>query len=124
MMMVFVCVWSVGKVCDDFFFNISQLCSVVLPFVFLVDFVVEIQEAPDFTLFKSLLDSITDLAQSHLLGLTRNRKRLVDALPRGDNSRPHEVPPPAHRQAAQQQGAAMHIHRTRTTRAPESTSIP
>jgi hypothetical protein len=42
---------------------------------------------------------------------------------RGDSSRPHQVPPPAHRQAAQQQGAAINMHRTRTTRAPECTTI-
>ena len=42
-------------------------------------------KAHDFTLFKSLLDSITDLAQSRLLGILRNRKRLVDALPRRDS---------------------------------------
>ncbi len=52
-------------------------------------------KAHNFILFESLLDSITDLAQSRLLGIIRNRKRLVDTLPRGD-SRPHQVPPPAH----------------------------
>ena len=52
-------------------------------------------KAHDFTLFKSLLDSITDLVQSRLL-----------------------VPPLAHRQAAQQQGATINIHRT-----PESIAI-
>ncbi len=36
------------------------------------------------SLFKSLLDSLTDMAQSHLLGIIRNRKRLVDAKPSGD----------------------------------------
>jgi hypothetical protein len=56
-------------------------------------------KAHDFTLFKSLLDSIADLAQSRLLGIIRNRKRLVDALPRGD-SRPHPDPPLAHQQTA------------------------
>jgi len=34
----------------------------------------------DYNLFKSLLDSLTDLAQSRLLGIIRNQKRLVDAL--------------------------------------------
>ncbi len=29
----------------------------------------------DYNLFKSLLDSLTDLAQSRLLGITRHRKR-------------------------------------------------
>ena len=80
-------------------------------------------KAHDFTLFKSLLESITDLAQSRLFVIISNRKRLVDALPRGDSSLPHHVPPPTHRHAAQQQGAAINIHRTRTTRAPESTAI-
>jgi hypothetical protein len=42
-------------------------------------------KARDFILFKSLLDSITDLAQSRLLGIIRNRKRLVDTLPRGNS---------------------------------------
>jgi hypothetical protein len=35
----------------------------------------------DYFLFKSLLDSLTDLAKSRLLGIIRNRKRLVDVLP-------------------------------------------
>ncbi len=80
-------------------------------------------KAHDFTLFKSLLELITDLAQSRLLGIIRNRKRLVDALPGGDNSRTHPVPLPAHYQAAHQQGSATHTNRARTTRAPESTAI-
>ena len=79
-------------------------------------------KAHDFTLVKSLLDSITDLAQSRLLGIIRNRKRLVAALPRGD-SRPHPGLPRAHQHAAHQQGAASHTHKARTTRAPESTTI-
>jgi hypothetical protein len=37
----------------------------------------------DYNMFKSLLDSFTDLAQSRLLGIIRNKKRLVDALPGG-----------------------------------------
>jgi hypothetical protein len=59
-------------------------------------------KAHDFTLFKSLMDSITDLAQSRLLGIIKNRKRLVDALPRGDSRRANPVPPPAQHQAAYQ----------------------
>ncbi len=35
----------------------------------------------DYNMFKSLLDSLTDLAQSRLFGIIRNEKRLVDALP-------------------------------------------
>ena len=37
--------------------------------------------AYDFTMFKSLMDSLTDLAQARLIGIIRNRKRIVDALP-------------------------------------------
>jgi hypothetical protein len=77
----------------------------------------------DFTLFKSLLDSITDLAQTRLLGIIRNRKRLVAFLPRGHTSRTHQVPPPTHHQADHQLGAAIHTNRARTTRVPESTTI-
>ncbi len=77
----------------------------------------------DYSLFKSLLDSLTGLAQSRLLVIIRNKKRLVDALPDGYRHRAHSVPSPTHHQAAHQQGAASHTHGTRTTRAPESTSI-
>ena len=34
----------------------------------------------DYCMFKSLLDSLTDLAKSHLLGIVRNMKSLVKAL--------------------------------------------
>ena len=78
----------------------------------------------DYALFKSLLDSLTDLAQSRLLGIIRNRKRLVDALPGGiGHHRAHSAAPPAQHQVATQQAAATHTHRARTTRAPESTAI-
>ena len=36
----------------------------------------------DYNLLKTLLDSITDLAQSRLLDITSNKKRLVDVMPR------------------------------------------
>jgi hypothetical protein len=81
-------------------------------------------KAHDFTLFKSLMDSITDLAQSRLLGIIRNRERLVVALHRGNGSRAHPGPPPSHHPAAHHRGAASHTHKARTTRAPESTAIP
>jgi hypothetical protein len=77
----------------------------------------------DYSLFKSMLDSLTDLAQSRLLGIIRNEKRLVDALPGGDRHQTHMVPPPTHHQAAHQQGGVSHTHRTRTTRAPENIAI-
>jgi len=79
--------------------------------------------AHEFSLFKSLLDSNTDLAQPRLLDIIKNRKRLGNALPRRNSSRAHPIPPPAHRHAAHQQVAATHTHRTRTKRAPESTTI-
>ena len=49
-------------------------------------------KAHDFTLFKSMLDLITDLAPSRLLGIIRSKKRLVDDIPRGDSHRAHPVP--------------------------------
>ena len=81
-------------------------------------------KAHDYTLFKSLLDSLTDLAQARLLGIIRNRKRLVDFVPGGvSRHRAHSDASPAHQQATPQQEAATHTLRTRTTRAPESTAI-
>ena len=78
----------------------------------------------DYTLFKSLLDSLTDLAQSRLLGIIRHRKRLVDALPGGvSRHRAHSDASPAHHMATPQHGAATHTDKTRTTRVPESTAI-
>ncbi len=78
----------------------------------------------DYTLFKSLLDSLTDLAQSRFLGIIRNRKRLVDALSGGvSRHRAHSDASPLHHLATPQQEAAPPTHRTRTTRAPESTAI-
>ena len=35
----------------------------------------------DYSMFKLPLDSLTDLAQSRLLGIIRNKKRLVAAIP-------------------------------------------
>ena len=57
-------------------------------------------KAHDYTLFKSLLDSLTDLAQTRLLGIIRNRKRLVDFIPGGvSRHRAHSDASPAHQQA-------------------------
>jgi hypothetical protein len=68
-------------------------------------------KAHDFTLSKSLMGSITELAQSRLLGIIRNRKRLVDALPRGDSSRANPVPPPSQHQATHNKGfRGRHTH--------------
>ena len=78
----------------------------------------------DYNLFKSLLGSLTDLAQSRLLGIIRNGKRLVDALPGGvKHHRANSDASPSHHLATHQQGAAINTHRARTTRAPGSTAI-
>ncbi len=81
----------------------------------------------DYTMFKSLMASLTDLAQSRLLGIIRNMKRLIDVLQGGVRHHRayiiYSVVSPAHHHAAPEQEAATHIHRTRTTRAPESTAI-
>jgi hypothetical protein len=59
----------------------------------------------DYSMFKSLLDSLTDLAQSRLLGIIRNMKRLVNVIPSGKkHRRAHSVPSLAHHKAAHQQG--------------------
>jgi hypothetical protein len=78
----------------------------------------------DYALLKSLLDSLTDLAQSRLLDIIRTKKRLADALPGGvSRHRTHSDASPAHHQVTPQQELATHTHRTRTTRAPESNAI-
>ena len=78
----------------------------------------------DCIMFKPLMDSLTNLAQSRLLGIIRNMKRLVDTLPGGVcHHRAHSTASLAYHQATHQQGAATHTHRARTTRAPESTAI-
>ena len=78
----------------------------------------------DYRLFESLPDALADLAQSRLLDILRNKKRLVEALPgavRGN--RAHATATPTHAHAAAQQRADITLHRTRTTRVPESTAI-
>ncbi len=55
-----------------------------------------------YSLFKSLLDSLTDLAQFRLVDVIRNWKRLVDALPGGYRHQAHSVPSPSHHMAAHQ----------------------
>jgi hypothetical protein len=80
-------------------------------------------KAHDYILFKSLLDSLTDLAQSRLIGIIRNRKRLIETLPGKCSSKRANSAATSHAQAISQQGTATHTHRTRTTRVPESTAI-
>ena len=78
----------------------------------------------DYNLFKSLLTSLTDLAQSRLIGIINNRKRLI-ASPPGNarRNRANSDATLAPSQAVTQQETATHTHRTRTTRIPESTAI-
>jgi hypothetical protein len=80
-------------------------------------------KAHDYILFKSLLDSLTDLAQSRLIGIISNRKRLVETLPGKCSSNRANSAATSHAHAVSQQGTATHTHRTRTTRVPESTAI-
>ena len=62
----------------------------------------------NYNLFKSLMDSLTDLAQSRLFGIINNRRRLVAALPGSDRRhRAHSAAGPPH-------------HRIHETRVPES----
>jgi hypothetical protein len=77
----------------------------------------------DFGLFKSSVDSLTDLAQPRLIGIISNRKSLVDSL-QGEvrRHRAHSAVPPALSLTARQ-GATTHIDIMRTTRIPESTAI-
>ena len=83
-----------------------------------------IAKAHDYILFKSRLDSLADLAQSRLIGIISNRKRLVEALPRkSSNTRAHSAVDISHTQAVTQHEIATHTCRTRTTRVPESTAI-
>ncbi len=78
----------------------------------------------DYRILKSLLDSLTDLAQSRLLGIIRNILRLVEALPGAvSRHRAHSTATPTHPQATTPQEAATHTLRTCTTRVPESTAI-
>ena len=81
-------------------------------------------KAHDYTQFKSLLDSLTDLAQPRLIGITSNRKRLVEALPRKSSSiTTHLATNKTQTHATKHQETATHTHRTRTLRVPESTAI-
>jgi len=78
----------------------------------------------DYRMFKSLLDALTDLAQSRHSGIIRNRKRLVKALPWTiRRNRAHSAATLTHTHAATQQGIATHTHRIPTTRVPKSSTI-
>ena len=78
----------------------------------------------DYRRFKSMLDSLADLAQSRLLGIIRNMARLVDALPRAVmRNRANSDATLTHTHAVSTHGSVTHTHKTRTTRVPESTAI-
>jgi len=80
-------------------------------------------KAHDYILFKSLLDSITDLAQFRLLGIINNRKRLVESLPgKVSRTRAHSEAALAHT-AVTKQDPTTNTHMTRTSRASESIAI-
>jgi len=81
-------------------------------------------KAHDYILFKSLLDSFTDLAQSRLIGIISNRKRLVETLPgKSSDTRAHSATDITHKHAVIKHETATHTHKTRTIRIPESTAI-
>ena len=82
-------------------------------------------KAHDYILFKSLLDSLTDLTQSRLLGIISNRKRLVEALPRNNKSiRANSAVDKPHTKAITQQETASHTHtQVSLVTVPESTAI-
>ena len=78
----------------------------------------------NYLLFKSPMDALSNLAHSRLLGIIRNKKRLVESLPWAiRRTRAHSAATPTHTHTVTQQGVATHTHRTRTTRVPESTVI-
>ena len=79
----------------------------------------------EYRLFKSPIGSLTNLAQSNLLGIIKNKKRLVEALPGaiGHHRAHHSAATPTHSRAAEQKKAATHTYRTHITRVPESTPI-
>ncbi len=63
----------------------------------------------DYNIFKSLLYSLTDLAQSRFLGIIRNIHRLVEAQPGPViRLRSHSAATSTHTKAAQHQGAVTH----------------
>ena len=65
----------------------------------------------DYNMFKSLLDSLRDIAQSRLVGIIRNTKGLVYALPGGvRHHRANLDSLPTHLQVAHQQRTGTHTH--------------
>ena len=81
-------------------------------------------KAHDTVLIRFLLDSLTYLAQYRLIGIIRNRQRLIEALPGVVNrTRAYSVTTPLHPQATQQHDVAPHTLRLRTIRFPENTAI-
>ena len=55
----------------------------------------------DYLMFKSLMNALTDLAVPRLLGIIRNKKRLVEALPWAiRRTRAHSATTPTHTHAA------------------------
>ncbi len=81
-------------------------------------------KAHDYIIFTSLMDSLTDLAQSRLIGIIRNRKRLVEALPGYiSNIRACSAVDITHTRLVTPQETATHTHMTRKVRVPESTTI-
>jgi len=75
-------------------------------------------------MFKSLMDSLTDLAQSRLLGIISNKKRLVASLLGSvSRHRAYSAADPTHPHAVAQQKAAAHTHMPHNIRAHEYDAI-
>jgi hypothetical protein len=70
----------------------------------------------DYRMFKSLLASLIYITHSRLLGIVRNRMRLIEALPKAMGHRAQSVAAPTHTHATLQSWVATHIHRTRCPR--------
>ena len=71
-------------------------------------------KAHDYTIFKSLLNSLTDLAQSRLIGIISNRKRLVETLPGKSSSiRANSIANKSQTRTVTQQEIATHTYKTR-----------
>ena len=79
----------------------------------------------DYRMLKSLLDALTDLAQSQVLCIIRKTKRLVEALPEpARRNRAHSTATPTPTNAiANKAGVAITIYMTCTTHVLENTAI-
>ena len=76
----------------------------------------------DSSLFKTLMQALTKLAQDRLLGIIHHRQSLVHAQV-GEISRTRANSDATPAQGTHQQGVTTHIHTMHAPRIPESTAI-